>query len=105
MGRGARDIMPRRRLPRYVQGFIRNGIAFHYLRRRGCPRVRLRGAPWSDAFMRAYAAALAGEPVSVDTPIATRFNPNSMHSAIAGYLGSGDFARLAPRTRADRRHL
>ena len=54
-----------RRPPKFVQGFIdRNGHARFYFRRTGFKRVVLPGLPWSPAFMEAYEAAMAGQPLS-----------------------------------------
>ena len=50
---------PRYKLPKYVQGFVEHGRAYHYFRRRGARRVRLPGMPWSPEFMAAYEKALA----------------------------------------------
>lgn len=49
------------KLPKYVQAWVdhRDDRAYYYLRRRGYPRVRLLGLPWSPSFMAAYEAALA----------------------------------------------
>jgi len=61
------------KLPRYVQAWVdgRDGRAYYYLRRRGFPRVRLSGLPWSPSFMAAYESALdacAGESLSASAP-------------------------------------
>ena len=47
------------KLPKYVQHWVdHDGRAHCYFRRRGYPRVRLPGLPWSPSFMAAYEAAL-----------------------------------------------
>jgi len=50
----------RYKLPRYVQAFVdrETGLGYYYFRRRGSPRVRLPGLPWSPEFMAAYQRAL-----------------------------------------------
>jgi hypothetical protein len=55
-----------RKLPKYVQAWMdRDGRAHHYFRRRGYPRVRLPGLPWSPSFMAAYEAALEGPRTAI----------------------------------------
>ena len=56
------------KLPRYVQGFVVEGRAYHYFRRAGSSRVPLPGLPWSPPFMAAYQAALdaARHPPRID---------------------------------------
>jgi integrase len=49
-----------------VQHWVdRDGRAHCYFRRRGFPRVRLPGLPWSPSFMAAYEAALAGPRTAI----------------------------------------
>jgi integrase len=51
--------LPKYKLPKYVQAFVDSGgRAYCYFRRRGSPRVRLPGLPWSPEFMAAYQRAL-----------------------------------------------
>jgi hypothetical protein len=98
-------MIARRRLPRYTQAVIRGGRTHHYFRKPGCPRAKLPGLPWSESFMRVYAACMAGEPLPEVSALETTARPDSVRSAVDGYLNSGDFARLAKRTQADRRSL
>lgn len=59
--------MPRRRQPKYTQSFQdRHGKWRCYFRKKGLPSVPLPGVPWSDEFMRAYAAALEGVPLKLE---------------------------------------
>lgn len=58
--------MPRKLPPYCVEDVDRYGKARIYLRRKGRPKVRLDGVPWSTAFMDAYEAALA----ETETPAA-----------------------------------
>jgi hypothetical protein len=78
------------KLPKYVQGFVdkRDGHAYHYLRRRGFPHVRLPGLPWSPSFMAAYEAALTGPRTAIG---AGRIKPGSVAAVIAAYLDSQQF--------------
>ena len=57
------------KLPKYVQAWVdrRDDRAYYYLRRRGFPRVRLPGLPWSPRFMAAYEAAMSGPRTAIGT--------------------------------------
>jgi len=78
------------KLPRYVQAWVdgRDGRAYYYLRRRGFPRVRLSGLPWSPSFMAAYESALAGPRSAIG---AGRIKPGSVAAVVAEYLDSQQF--------------
>jgi integrase len=81
--------MNRRKLPKYVQGWVdQNGRAHCYLRRRGFPLVRLPGLPWSPSFMAAYEAALAGPRTAIG---AGRVKPGSVSAVVAEYFDSQQF--------------
>jgi integrase len=91
------------KLPKYVQAWVdRDGRAHHYFRRRGYPRVRLPGLPWSPQFMAAYEQAMHGPRLAVG---ASRTKPGSLHAAITGYFTSLEFRSLAPGTQKVRRHI
>jgi integrase len=78
------------KLPKYVQAWVdpRDSRAYYYLRRRGFPRVRLPGLPWSPSFMAAYEAALAGPHTAIG---AGRIKPGSVAAVVAEYLDSQQF--------------
>ena len=78
------------KLPKYVQAWVdaRDGRAYYYLRRRGFPRVRLPGLPWSPTFMAAYESALAGPRTAIG---AERVKPGSVAAVVAEYLDSQTF--------------
>ena len=78
------------KLPKYVQAWVdgRDGRAYYYLRRRGFPRVRLPGLPWSPSFMAAYEAALTGPHTAIG---AGRIKPGSVAAVVAEYLDSQQF--------------
>jgi hypothetical protein len=78
------------KLPKYVQAWVdkRDGHAYHYVRRRGYPRVRLPGLPWSPSFMAAYEAALAGPRAAIG---AGRSKPGSVSAVVAEYFDSQKF--------------
>jgi integrase len=94
----------RRRLPKYVHGYVdRHGKPRHYLRRPGRKEIPLPGLPWSTEFMDAYEAAL-----SCATPViigAKRTKPGTVEEAVAHYMGSAAFNSLAPSTQAMRRRI
>jgi integrase len=92
------------KLPRYTQAWVdHEGRPHCYFRRRGFPRVRLPGLPWSPQFMAAYEMALGTAPLGVG---AKRNRPGSVASAVASYFGSTEFCNdLKPSTQAIRRVL
>jgi integrase len=89
----------------FVQAFVdrKTGKVFHYFRRRGMPRVALKGLPGSTEFMAAYAQALAATPTPVGA--STRSKPGSISAAIAEYYSSHAFRSLKGGTPAKRRAL
>jgi len=78
------------KLPKYVQAWVdgRDSRAYYYLRRRGFPRVRLPGLPWSPTFMAAYEAAMSGARTAIG---AGRVKPGSVAAVVAEYLDSHQF--------------
>jgi integrase len=78
------------KLPKFTQAWVdkRDGRAYYYLRRRGFPRVRLPGLPWSPSFMAAYESALAGPRTAIG---ASRIKPGSVAAVVAEYLDSQQF--------------
>src|SRR6516165_3078479 len=93
------------KLPKYVQAWVdrRDSRAYYYLRRRGFPRVRLRGLPWSPTFMAAYEAALAGPRTAIG---AGRIKPGSVAAVVAEYFDSQSFfTSKSPGTQRMRRGI
>src|SRR5262249_41692901 len=94
----------RYKLPKYVQAFVdrATGQAYHYLRRRGAPRIRLPGLPWSPPFMAAYEKALARHrPAKTGDPAR-----GSIADVVASYVDC--FARsseLSAGTQATRQRI
>jgi integrase len=78
------------KLPKYVQAWVdgRDDRAYYYLRRRGFPKVRLPGLPWSPSFMAAYESALSGPRTAIG---AGRVKPGSVAAVVAEYLDSQQF--------------
>src|SRR5262244_2506283 len=79
------------KLPRYVQAWVdgRDSRAYYYFRRRGLPRVRLPGLPWSPTFMAAYEAAMSGPRTAIGTG---RIKPGSVAAVVAEYFDSQTFS-------------
>lgn len=74
-----------------------------YLRRKGRPRIRLRGAPGSPEFMASYHAALAGQPIAAEGREAS---VGSFRWLVTRYTASETFKHLDAVTRRQRRlHL
>ena len=78
------------KLPKYVQAWVdrRDDRAYYYLRRRGFPRVRLPGLPWSPRFMAAYEAAMSGPRTAIGTG---RIKPGSVAAVVAEYFDLQQF--------------
>jgi hypothetical protein len=89
--------MKRKPLLPHVQAWVdRQGRSWHYFRKRGSPRIKLPGAPFSPEFMAAYQAAMANAPVEIGTK---RSIPGSVSAAIAAYYQSSTYQNAAPATR------
>ena len=93
------------KLPKFVQAWVdpRDGRAYYYLRRRGRPRVRLSGLPWSPSFMAAYEAAMSRPRTAIG---AGRVKPGSVAAVVAEYLDSRLFlGSKSPGTQRMRRGI
>ena len=93
------------KLPKFVQAWVdsRDDRAYYYLRRRGFPRVRLSGLPWSPSFMAAYESALAGPRTAIG---AGRVKPGSVAAVVAEYFDSQSFfTSKSPGTQRMRRGI
>src|SRR5262249_59556101 len=54
------------KLPKYVQAWVdAEGRPHCYFRRRGFPRVPLKGLPWSPSFMAEYEKAMSGARTAI----------------------------------------
>jgi integrase len=77
------------KLPKYVQHWVDDeGRPHCYFRRRGFPRVRLPGLPWSPSFMAEYEKAMSGARTALG---AGRVKPGSVAAVVAEYLDSQTF--------------
>src|SRR5262249_15260688 len=77
------------KLPKYVQAWVDDeGRPHCYFRRRGFPRVPLKGLPWSPSFMTEYEKAMSGARMAVG---AGRVKPGSVAAVIAEYKDSREF--------------
>lgn len=68
-----------------------------YLRRPGMPRMALPGPYKSEAFYKAYHAAMSSPPPALG---ANKVQSGSVSAAIVGYYGSAEFVGLADTTKA-----
>ena len=82
--------------------------------RHGKRRVRFRkagfatyltGIPWSEDFMRQYAAALEGVKAEANNIGSGRTKPGSFDALCVTYYRSPDFLSLKPSTQATRRNV
>src|SRR5499433_2027484 len=77
------------KLPKYVQAWVDDeGRPHCYFRRRGFPRVPLKGLPWSPSFMAEYEKAISGARTAIG---AGRVKPGSVAAVVAEYLDSQTF--------------
>ena len=78
------------KLPKYTRAWVdkRDSRAYYYFRRRGFPRVRLPGLPWSPSFMAAYEKAMSGPRAAIGVG---RIKPGSVHAVVSAYLDSQKF--------------
>ena len=92
------------KLPKYVQHWVDDDGRPHcYFRRRGYPRVRLPGLPWSPSFMAAYEAAFSGPRAAIG---AGRIKPGSVSAVVTEYFDSQQFfASKSPGTQRMRRGI
>src|SRR5215472_4703820 len=77
------------KLPKYVQAWVdAEGRPHCYFRRRGFPRVPLKGLPWSPSFMAEYEKAMSGARTAIG---AGRVKPGSVAAVVAEYFDSQQF--------------
>jgi site-specific recombinase XerD len=95
----------RRKKPDFVHEYLdRHGKPRIYLRRPGQKRVPLIGPLYSDAFWKAYHAAMAGD-APLPSPGSAKTKPGSMSAVIVGYYGSVEFKTLAVSTKGNYRRI
>lgn len=88
-----------------VEDVDRHGNVRLYYRRKGQPKVRLRGPIGSPEFLAAYRAAQTGVQQAIENPGFPRIKPKSLRWLCVEYYRSPEFKRLAPRTRTIRRRF
>ena len=77
------------KLPKYVQAWVDDeGRPHCYFRRRGFPRMPLKGLPWSPSFMAEYEKAMSGARTAIG---AGRVKAGSVAAVIAEYKDSREF--------------
>jgi integrase len=91
-------------LPRYCSWQYRDGCKRRVRFRKGGTLVYLPGSPWSEPFMRAYAAALDGVAAPAEAIGAGRILPGSVNELIASYRNLV-FPTLAHSTQRNRRGI
>jgi integrase len=97
--------MPRR-LPLYCcEDQDRHGNFRIYFRRKGQPKVRLHGTPWTPAFMEQYERALTGKAVVAEKPHQRRGKPGTWRWLCQEYFASVEFKTLEPETQKVRRRI
>ncbi len=99
-----------RRLPKYCwEEPDRHGnIRIYFRRRKGDPKVRLHGIPWTPDFMEPYERALKGAPEPVAPTEPGKWQPSTRGTwrwLCEQYLLSAEFKRLDDRTRHVRRQI
>src|SRR5215468_5153900 len=92
------------KLPKYVQAWVdAEGRPHCYFRRRGFPRVPLKGLRWSPSFMAEYEKAMSGPRTAIG---AGRIKPGSVAAVVAEYLDSQQFfGSKSPGTQRMRRGI
>ena len=94
--------MPRR-LPKYCyEDTDRHGNVRVYLRKPGCPKVRLRGMAWASEFMAQYGRALNGNAAPAQL---SKNKPETWRWLCKLYLASPEFEKLAKSTRTAYRRI
>jgi integrase len=106
MSKVAFPFMPQRLPPGCIEDRDRHGNFRIYYRRRGFPKVRLHGTPWTPGFMAQYdAAKKIAAPVKQGV-LARPTLPNTWSWLCLRYFDeSTDYKRLDPRTRHVRRQI
>jgi integrase len=79
-----------------------NDGGYWYFERRGYPRVRLPGLPWSPQFMAAYEAAKGEAPLLIG---ADRVKAGTMAALIVSYYASTGFTALEDSTKSVYRRI
>ncbi len=97
----ASSAMPRRLPPGCIEDRDRHGNIRVYFRAQNRPKVRLRGLPWTEAFMAAYETA-KGNPPSKERKGIT---PGTWRWLCVEYFKSSDYLLLDKRTKHVRRAI
>jgi integrase len=89
---------------KFVKSYVdRHGKARHYLRKPGCKPVALPGMVGSEDFMEAYGKAVAAVPTIKVGEQHTK--AGSISAMVVGFFGSAAFAKLAPASQRQYRHI
>lgn len=95
------------RLAFVVEDVDRHGNVRRYFRRKGQPKIRLRGLPGSTEFMNAYQVALSGEglPYKKTSQRKKQSSVGTLNWLCEAYFACAEFKRLDRRTKRVRRNL
>lgn len=93
----------RPRFPKYVIADYTKGKERFYLRRKGQPKVRLHGVPWTPSFMSQYQAALGGPNVVAMLPASIERRVDSFEWLCGEYVKSEEFKALDQKETAAKR--
>jgi integrase len=97
--------MPRR-LPLYCcEDTDRHGNIRIYFRRKGQPKTRLLGMPWTPAFMEQYEGLLNNKKKQADRAADHAGKANTWRWLCQKYFGSIEFKQLSQRTQTTRRQI
>jgi hypothetical protein len=92
--------MPHRLPPGCVEDVDRHGNIRIYFRRKGAPKVRLQGTPWTPAFMTEYEAAKG----QATAPAAKGINPGTWRWLCVKFFSeSSEYKLLSPITQSAHR--
>lgn len=83
----------------------RHGKERIYFRRKGQPKVHLRSAIGTPAFLEEYQQAFTGDSDEPAKPIRPANDRETLRWLVEAYCRSGDFRRLSPRTQKVRRRI
>src|SRR5262245_49083223 len=97
--------MPKNGLPRFCSWNIDRHGKRRVRFRKGGFSAYLTGIPWSDDFMRQYAAALEGVKAQVSNIGAERTLAGSFNSLVVSYYKSPEFRGLKASTATVRRNI
>jgi len=97
--------MPKRLPPYVYEDTDRHGNVRAYFRRKGLPKTRLKGIPWTPAFMEQYEKALNASARKTESALDHRGKPNTWRWLCQQYFTCVEFKQLSERTQTVRRQI